>query len=492
MPLMETVTIINKSGKVVSTGKHLVNIFKDAKDAYNEKKAELRYESQLRIEQKAAQKLLRAREESASVSSHRSHRSKSHHREHRSKEKSVVTRPPLTADNLSRVSESVVSQRPKTSHNTPVGDISRSYHSPYIETAVDTYFEPHPTLPRRYTDFPDEHMIARRPVAGTPTLYRSTSVPDLHGENIDMNLAYGELPPPLPSTANQEIEFASTLSKLDTLLLEAQCLHHSAVQIISNLQKNPEAMAAVALTLAELSSLITKMGPGILTALKAGSPAVFALLISPQFLIAGGVMVGVTVVMLGGYKIVRKLVQDGREKKEAMGVDANNNGHEGGVEEALVYEGSIESWRRGVEFDGAQMPGEESVDGEFITPEAARQKRERRREGKGRSRSGSVAGSERSERSRRSERSHRSHRTESTARETDRESSIRRKAVPIQSSSLVTGSEGGSLRSEKGEKGEKKKGEALMVTLFKKKMRKNKEAKEGKKEKIHRAKLLEV
>jgi branched-subunit amino acid transport protein AzlD len=38
-------------------------------------------------------------------------------------------------------------------------------------------------------------------------------------------------------------------------------------------------MAAVALTLAELSNLLTKMSPGILTALKSSSPAVFGLLV---------------------------------------------------------------------------------------------------------------------------------------------------------------------------------------------------------------------
>ncbi|KAK3061669.1 hypothetical protein LTS18_005689, partial [Coniosporium uncinatum] len=39
--LGQTITIVNKSGKVVGTSKHLVNVFKEAKAAYRERKAEL-------------------------------------------------------------------------------------------------------------------------------------------------------------------------------------------------------------------------------------------------------------------------------------------------------------------------------------------------------------------------------------------------------------------------------------------------------------------
>ena len=57
---------------------------------------------------------------------------------------------------------------------------------------------------------------------------------------------------------------------------------------MTSLQKNPEAMAAIALTLAEISNIASKMAPGALMALKTGAPAVFALLAAPEFLIAGG------------------------------------------------------------------------------------------------------------------------------------------------------------------------------------------------------------
>lgn len=213
-----------------------------------------------------------------------------------------------------------------------------------------------------------------------------------------MNLAYGFMHPEsgtggLPQEAQKQQELAVTMSKLDSLLLEAHCLQHGAAAIITTLQANPEKMAAVALTLAELSNLLAKMSPGILTALKAGSPAIFALLASPQFLIAGGLAIGVTVVMFGGYKIVKKLQANAAATKEADRMD-----------EALVYDemelSSIDSWRRGIAEVEAQSVAT-SADGEFITPEAMRQTKERIRERAREERiveEGSVVGSVRSER----------------------------------------------------------------------------------------------
>jgi hypothetical protein len=262
-----------------------------------------------------------------------------------------------------------------------------------------------------------------------------------------MNLAYGALPPdlaPAQMDTEKEIELAATMSKLDALLIEAHCLQHSATAIITNLQANPEAMAAVALTLAEISNLLTKMSPGIITALKSSSPAVFALLASPQFLIAGGVALGVTVVMFGGYKIIKKMQANTEAKKEANR-----------MEEALVYEGdlgSIDTWRRGIADVEAQSVST-SVDGEFITPEAARQKKERIRDrAREERRAGSVSGSVRSER---------------TIRRVGSESTIRSKAVP---SSKVAPSETG--RTERSSSS-KKESKGKELVLKEKKSKKN-------------------
>lgn len=176
-----------------------------------------------------------------------------------------------------------------------------------------------------------------------------------------MDLAYGDIPPPLEVIrVEEEVELKGLVNKVKRMLEEAECLQYSATSIISTLQKDPDAMAAVALTLAEISNIASKLAPGALMALKGSSPAVFALLASPQFMIAAGVGVGITVVALGGYKIIKK-------------IKAKHAEEEPGMDELLEIGGDvsrIDNWRRGIAEVQAESPGT-SVDGEFITPQAA-------------------------------------------------------------------------------------------------------------------------
>lgn len=341
------------------------------------------------------------------------------------------------------------------------------YRAPYFENADIS----RPDLARRHTDSLPLKVVTQRPIYAPPQ--RTMSSPVL-GDDIDMHLAYGDMPPDLQRqrspTANKEAELKGLISKLDKLMIEAHCIQHSAQTIISTLQANPEAMAAVALTLAEISSIASKMGPGVLAAIKGSSPAIFALLASPQFLIASGVAIGVTVVMFGGYKIIKKIQANAAEKKEASR-----------MEEALVYEGdltSIEGWRRGIAEEEARSVAT-SVDGEFITPEAAKQKRERIRERAKDERSRSLADSDRT---------------------------IRRKDVPPKSSaSRTVVSEStvwteGTARTESTVKQRKevrekkaKKSSALTV-LFKKSVKSDKEKVKSKSGESHKptSKLLEI
>ena len=181
---------------------------------------------------------------------------------------------------------------------------------------------------------------------------------------IDMDLAYGDIPPPLPvATLDEEVELKGLVGKVKMMLEEADCLQCSATAIIASLQNNPDAMAAVALTLAEISNIASKMAPGALLAMKGSAPAVFALLASPQFLIAAGVGVGITIVALGGFKIIKKLKARNAEQLE----------QEAGMDEMLELGSDIsriDTWRRGIVAVEEQSIGT-SVDGEFITPHAA-------------------------------------------------------------------------------------------------------------------------
>ena len=177
-----------------------------------------------------------------------------------------------------------------------------------------------------------------------------------------MDLAYGDLPPPVPARRyNDDAELRGKMSNLTKMLDEANCLQHSATAMVEHLQKNPDALAAVALTLAEISNLVTKMAPGALVALKGSFPAATALLLSPQFLIAGGLAVGVTVVMLGGYKVIKRIQESKSQKELERPMELE--------ELEQVDLSRIEMWRRGIADVAAESAGS-TVDGEFITPDA--------------------------------------------------------------------------------------------------------------------------
>lgn len=224
------------------------------------------------------------------------------------------------------------------------------------------------------------------------------------GKEIDMHLAYGDIPPDLADRVDldpavvDEYHANELVRRIESLLEEAQCVQHSATSMIKHLQEKPEAAASVALTLAELSSVVGKMSPAFLNFLKSGSPAVFSLLASPQFLIGTGIAVGLTVVMFGGWKIVKRvqeqqasraaaaltweessaahrpaLLMSGQGEKQAHG----GEGGSGMVEEALVVDddlSTIETWRRGILPLGADN---ESAEIELITPVADRAQRDK-------------------------------------------------------------------------------------------------------------------
>jgi hypothetical protein len=282
-------------------------------------------------------------------------------------------------------------------------------------------------------------MLVHRPRSDQPLFKKS--------KEIDLNLAYGNIPPDLASRVDldvhhdydtqpatgivspityqdEEQEARGLMARIEAFLDEAHCVHHSATAIIAHLQGNPEAAAAVALTLAELSALLGKLSPGFLGVVKGGSPAVFALLASPQFLIGAGVAVGVTIVMFGGWKIVKRIREEARKDKEqqAMAFEMRQPAGPGGAvyepfvpaaygggvsafDEALVLEeelSTIESWRRGIVPCGE----DETADLELISPEAERRRREDEGDG--------IAPDDSASRSGRTERSSRTHRTSKT------------------------------------------------------------------------------
>lgn len=312
----------------------MINVFKEAKVAYRERKAEIVAGRHYELEERKARRALKAYaidEDAYSAASHDSSKSKRPHRRPTSNRyysdsvapSSVNSRLPLPTSPL------------KLQH-----DSTSAPPSPRASPRI---------LTRRHTELDDAPK--------SPSITRSMTSPC----NIDMDLAYGDIPPPLEvARVDEEVELKGLVNRVKMMLEEAECLQYSATSIISTLQKNPDAMAAVALTLAEISNIASKMAPGALMALKGSSPAVFALLASPQFMIAAGVGVGITVVALGGYKIIKK-------------IRAKHAEEEPGMDELLEIGGDVsrvDNWRRGIAEVQAGSAGT-SVDGEFITPQAA-------------------------------------------------------------------------------------------------------------------------
>ncbi|KAI1177952.1 hypothetical protein F4777DRAFT_154561 [Nemania sp. FL0916] len=470
---VEIVTIVNSSGKIISNGKHLISAFKEAKAAYEEKKAAIKAERAVR--QSQAYDLPAAASYDtgphysheyddghydhryagddgvSQTSSRRSHRSRhSRSSRHRSASQS---RPALTVSNLRTHSEvsSVTPSRP------PV-----AYRSPYAETAPRDMALSRPTLARAPTVPVSSELVSAPAPTENVCIQRSISDPALQTtgkkKEIDMNLAYGNIPPdladrvdldPAYKSAEKEHKARNLMGKIEDLLVEAQCVHHTATHIIEHLQGRPEAAAAVALTLAELSALLGKMSPGFLAVIKGGSPAIFALLASPQFLIAAGLTVGVTVVMFGGWKIIKR-IKEAQEAEavarmapmafEAQPVSLEQAGQEQqpavppyppsevsqGFDEALVVEeelSTIETWRRGITPFGE----DETADLELISPTADLAIRSQYGGDDARTeRSARTSRTHKSSKTHKSHKTHRSSRTHGDSDKSERKSSSRR------------------------------------------------------------------
>ncbi|KAK2025040.1 hypothetical protein LX32DRAFT_655772 [Colletotrichum zoysiae] len=468
MALTQTVTIINNSGKIISTGKHLAGIFKEAKASYQEKKAAIKADREFL---KRAQTFDTVRDpppeafdrryshdDARSVaSSRRSHRSGRYH-DH---DVEYYPRRALTETNLkthSEISSVTPSRAPPPS----------AYRAPYAETAPHGTAMGRPAMPH-YTTAPTcgESLADSATIRGS-MVPRTMSAPVMakgHKEkDIDMDLAYGNIPPDLQDRTDldpltKEKEAKTLVARVEGLLDEAKCMHHSATATIAHLQGNPDAAAAVALTLAELSTLLKQMSPAFLSVIKGGSPAVFALLASPQFLIAAGASIGLTVVMFGGWKIVKQIKDAQAQRQAAISnaiafeaqsvpqpieydyppeqYDPYAQPREGSIayEEAYVLDprldeelSSIESWRRGISPFGE----DESADMELISPEAARSIR-----GDPDTRTERSFRTQRSSKTHRSSRTERTDRTERTEKSSRSHRSMRESEVPERKSSIA-------------------------------------------------------
>ncbi|KAI5811781.1 hypothetical protein DFH27DRAFT_521164 [Peziza echinospora] len=98
------------------------------------------------------------------------------------------------------------------------------------------------------------------------------------------------------------------LLQLTNILDTFDCLNASITTLVASLSRDPDALAMVGLTLAEIAAVVAKTAPGVIVAAKAAFPIIFALLASPQFLVTAGA----SVIILGGYQIVRRVTGYGQ------------------------------------------------------------------------------------------------------------------------------------------------------------------------------------
>ena len=330
---------------IAQQSKNLVNVFKEARAAYLERKGEIVASRSYDIEEKRERKALKgASGDDKHPAASRTH-PRSHHGSHKSSTHHRHSGNSMRSHSGTRYPGSEI-------HHLQNSDSPQAAHSQHFSDSKPE------ALMRRHSNYDIEcdNQPERR------LIVRSMTSPVLPKPEIDMDLAYGPIPPPLPVACKgvDEQEFKGLVQKVKRILEEADCLQYSASAIILSLQHNPDAMAAVALTLAEISNLMTKVAPRVLAVMKGSSPAVFSLLASPQFLIAGGLAVGVTIVAFGGFKIIKK-------------IRAKNSVEVTGMDEMIEINGSvnrINEWRRGIAEEQERSNGT-SVEGEFITPHAA-------------------------------------------------------------------------------------------------------------------------
>ncbi|KAK3948703.1 hypothetical protein QBC32DRAFT_364833 [Pseudoneurospora amorphoporcata] len=481
MPGEEIITIVNNSGKVISTGRQLMGIFKDAKATYRERKEAAKaerdfnngsyssgrsrgqvhitvprggrgydeYDSRGPTKKLDGRKLLgdssgrRKSHDDDNRSFASRHTSASRTKSHRKRSSSQAPTPStaLTVDNLktyTEISATAPSKPPKgytkdlelaaAGGRPTLNHANTMPASPTFDVAASKSRSSRNPFNRRQSEQAPPSSSSRNKNSG--------------GRDRDHDLAYGDLPPdlhlrddlnrgggrhrsshdnhfypvppqgipafapdfsssspPPPPQEPEQKQALDLISRIESFLLEAHCLQASASCMIENLQQNPEAAAAVALSLAELSAIIGKMSPAFLAFLKGGSPAIYALLCSPQFLIGTGIAAGVMVVMFGGWKIIRRITQGNAKQKEAAvemnAVSGNGAGGEmgamgfnagaragaaaaGGHDDALVLDddlSTIECWRRGI-----VVTGEEEAEVELRSPEADKALRQKYKE----------------------------------------------------------------------------------------------------------------
>ncbi|RVD89511.1 uncharacterized protein DFL_000515 [Arthrobotrys flagrans] len=114
--------------------------------------------------------------------------------------------------------------------------------------------------------------------------------------------------PPRPEVDEEDDHLTALFTQVQDIIDHAAAAQSSVVTLVDALRREPETLAMVGLTLAEISTIVAKLSPAALAGAQISWPVVFSFLASPQFAIVAGGVIGTTVILLGGYRIIQKMI----------------------------------------------------------------------------------------------------------------------------------------------------------------------------------------
>ncbi|KAF3152601.1 hypothetical protein TWF569_002908 [Orbilia oligospora] len=260
-----TVEVVDKAGKAIHTSKTIFGALREARDAYKAKRAERKaereaekaarraikeraYEEEVREARRARREARRAIEDDSRTEDRRRERRERHERR-------------MIEDGRSDAGTEV--------RDRDAGSDTSSIYS----------------------------NRERNGSTGALTL-RSASTADLSLPTL----------PPRPEVDEEDDHLTALFTQVQDIIDHAAAAQSSVVTLVDALRREPETLAMVGLTLAEISTIIAKLSPAALAGAQLSWPVVFSFLASPQFAIVAGGVIGTTVILLGGYKIIKKMI----------------------------------------------------------------------------------------------------------------------------------------------------------------------------------------
>ncbi|EPS43738.1 hypothetical protein H072_2255 [Dactylellina haptotyla CBS 200.50] len=254
-----TVEVVDKTGKAIHTSKTILGAIREARDAYKAKRAE-------RKEQRDAEKAAR-----------RAIKERAYEEELRE------------------------ARRARREARRAIED----------EGAEERRRERRERRERRMIEGGDGHTERGGDnISDTSSIYSAAIGNASTGQLTTRSVTDLALPPlpPRPEIDEEEDHVTALFTQVQDIIDHAAAAQSSVITLVDALRRDPETLAMVGITLAEISTVIAKLSPAALAGFKLSWPVVFSFLASPQFAIVAGVGIGTTIILLGGYKIIKKMI----------------------------------------------------------------------------------------------------------------------------------------------------------------------------------------